>query len=264
MSITSFMSMINARPLSSDFRRAQIVPSFVIPVPTIRPSRTTRHWVDVLLRKSFSIFCVQGGAFLVFAGGLRQTTLGRHLCWLRARPFDLLCSYNTGIFPGFRLLRLFALVLAEDGFAAEIADQVKTCSKGYNILEKEEAQETHVPHPVNGNSCTGGRYHHGAGYQEHERSDKSAYDTGFGLKMACDHQERSNDLGEPDNVGTDVRTEQFEVPPNQRAVRNQGNDAFGSWSGHLISSGPEQHHNHADADDSEREINIICPFSQFG
>src|SRR5258708_39767215 len=100
MSITSFMSMINARPLSSDFRRAQIVPSFVIPLPTIRPSRTTRHWVDVLLWKSFSIFCVQGGAFLVFDVGLRQTTWVRYLCWRLARSFDLLCSYNTMIFQG--------------------------------------------------------------------------------------------------------------------------------------------------------------------
>ena len=45
--------------------------------------------------------------------------------------------------------------------------------------------------------------------------------------MASDHQERSSDLGETNDVGTDIGTEYFEVPPNQRAVRNQGNDGFG-------------------------------------
>ena len=90
MSITSFMSMINARPLSSDFRRAQIVLSFVIPVPTIRPSKTTRHWVDVLPREILNIFCVQGRSVLGFCWRFpSRSKLIKHvreLCWLEARP----------------------------------------------------------------------------------------------------------------------------------------------------------------------------------
>ena len=46
---------------------------------------------------------------------------------------------DTRILPGCRLLRLSAGVLAKDCFATEIADQVNTCSKGDNVLEKEEA-----------------------------------------------------------------------------------------------------------------------------
>ena len=40
--------------------------------------------------------------------------------------------------------------------------------------------------------------------------------------------------------------------------------ASGSWSRDLKGPGPEQHNDHANADHSEREINVTDPCSQFG
>ena len=61
--------------------------------------------------------------------------------------------------------------LGTDSLLAEIADQVKGHPEGYDILEKEQAQKTHVPHvpyPVNGNNRAWGGYYHSAGYKEHD------------------------------------------------------------------------------------------------
>ena len=41
--------------------------------------------------------------------------------------------------------RSAAFVFGKDRSLAEIGDQVKACPEGYNILEKKQAQETHVP-----------------------------------------------------------------------------------------------------------------------
>jgi hypothetical protein len=73
-----------------------------------------------------------------------------------------------------------------------MADQVKGHSEGYDILEKEQAQKTHVPHPVNpryGNNRTRGRYNHSAGCKEHDRCDEPSYDAGNGAKIARDNQD---------------------------------------------------------------------------
>lgn len=62
--------------------------------------------------------------------------------------------------------------LENDSFLAEIADQVKGYSEGYDILEQKQAQITHVPHSVNpwyGNNRAGGSYDHSAGRKEHDR-----------------------------------------------------------------------------------------------
>jgi hypothetical protein len=39
-------------------------------------------------------------------------------------------------------------VFRQDSPFPEIADQVKRCPEGYDILEKEQPQEAHIPHPV--------------------------------------------------------------------------------------------------------------------
>ena len=54
------------------------------------------------------------------------------------------------------------------------------------------------------------------------------------------------------------------MPPDQRAVRNQGNYAFGAGTRHLVRSGPKEHNDHAYTGDQEWEITIIYPCSQFG
>jgi hypothetical protein len=84
--------------------------------------------------------------------------------------------------------------------SAKVADQVRACSERYDVLEKEQAQKTHVPHVVNsrnGNNRTGVSYDHRAGCKEHECSDESTYDPGFGLDIACDKQYRCSDLARP-------------------------------------------------------------------
>jgi hypothetical protein len=58
--------------------------------------------------------------------------------------------------------------LGKDSFLAEIADQVKGDAEGYDILEKKQAQETHVSHPVNGDNRAWGGYEHSAGCKEHD------------------------------------------------------------------------------------------------
>jgi hypothetical protein len=47
------------------------------------------------------------------------------------------------------LRRLDSFVFGKDCLLAEIADEVKGHSEGDEILEKEQTQITHVPHPVN-------------------------------------------------------------------------------------------------------------------
>ena len=89
------------------------------------------------------------------------------------------------------------------GFFAEVADQVKGCPERNEILEKEQAQETHAPHMVNsgnGNNRAGGGCDHRAGCEKHEYGDESAQDTGFRPEIARDIQERRGDLGKTDDT----------------------------------------------------------------
>jgi hypothetical protein len=68
--------------------------------------------------------------------------------------------------------RLFS---ERDCLLAKIANQVKGHSERYDILEKEQAQITHVPHPVNprrGDNRAGGSYQHSTGRKEHDSRDK--------------------------------------------------------------------------------------------
>ena len=66
------------------------------------------------------------------------------------------------------LLPLLASVFQEDRLVAEIADQVERCPERNDILEEEQAQETHVPYPVNLNYRAWGCRDHGAGCKEHD------------------------------------------------------------------------------------------------
>src|SRR5689334_5757377 len=79
------------------------------------------------------------------------------------------------------------LVFKNDRPVAEIADQIERYPERYDVLEKKQAQKTHVPHvpdSVNGDNRARGSYNHSAGYKEHKRCDESAYDTGFGPEIA--------------------------------------------------------------------------------
>ena len=61
--------------------------------------------------------------------------------------------------PRHLLTQLLNLIFRKNGFSAEVANQIKRYSERYDILEKEQAQKTHVPHTVNsrnGNNRTGG------------------------------------------------------------------------------------------------------------
>ena len=70
---------------------------------------------------------------------------------------------------------VLAFVFGKDSLLAEIADQVKGHSEGYDILEKEQAQKAHISHPVNpryGNNRAGGCHEHSTGCKEHDRCDE--------------------------------------------------------------------------------------------
>ena len=72
-------------------------------------------------------------------------------------------------------------VFGENGFSAEITDQIKGCAERYDILEKKQTQKAHVPHvpyPGDRNNRARGSYDHGAGYKEHECCDEAAYNAG--------------------------------------------------------------------------------------
>ena len=49
-----------------------------------------------------------------------------------------------------------------------------------------------------GNHCAGSRYQHRAGCREHDRRDKSPYDTGFRLQIDYADQDGSGPLGKAD------------------------------------------------------------------
>jgi hypothetical protein len=101
------------------------------------------------------------------------------------------------------LFQLVAFVFGKDRFLAEIAAQIKRYAEGYDILEKEETQITHVPHPVNpryGNNRAGGSYDHSAGCKEHDRRDERSYDAGIGAKIARDNQDGGKAHGNADKV----------------------------------------------------------------
>ena len=92
-------------------------------------------------------------------------------------------------------------VFHNDSFLAEMAYEVKGYPEGNDILEKKQSQKAHIPHvaySMNGNDRAGGRYKHRAGCKEHDRRDKSPYDTGFRLQIAYANQDGSEPLGETD------------------------------------------------------------------
>ena len=69
------------------------------------------------------------------------------------------------------MLLLLALVFRKDSSPAEIANKVERHPKRYDILEKEQAHKTQIPHVLysgNSNDRARGTYNHGAGYEEHE------------------------------------------------------------------------------------------------
>ena len=73
------------------------------------------------------------------------------------------------------LSQLLRPIFRTYGFIAEVPDQVKGYSERYEILKKEQAQETHVTHVVNsgnGNNLTGGGYDHSAGYETRTAAPK--------------------------------------------------------------------------------------------
>ncbi len=109
-------------------------------------------------------------------------------------PLPALTSICSAVwrFPGaIQQFQLVAFAFGKDRFLAEIAAQVKRYPEGYDILEEEATQITHVPHPVNpryGNNRAGGSYDHSAGCKEHDRRDERSYDASLGAKIARDNQ----------------------------------------------------------------------------
>ena len=75
-----------------------------------------------------------------------------------------------------------AIVFGKDRFPTEIANEVERHPEGSDVLEQKQAREAHIPHalyPVNSNKRARSTQDHGAGREEHECCDESAYDTGF-------------------------------------------------------------------------------------
>jgi hypothetical protein len=100
--------------------------------------------------------------------------------------------------------------------------------------------------------------------KKHEYRYESTYDTSFRPHVARYIQYRCPDLGNADDIGADIRAEYFEVPPDQRAVRDQRNYPFRSRDSHLKTTCPEKHNNHANTGKQEREIPLTYPCGHFG
>lgn len=66
-----------------------------------------------------------------------------------------------------------ASVFQEDSLFAEIADQIKRYPERDDILVEKQAQKTHIPYAVNGNSRAGRSDKHGAGGKEHHCGDEA-------------------------------------------------------------------------------------------
>src|SRR5262249_22278868 len=96
----------------------------------------------------------------------------------------------------------------------------------------------------------------------HECCDESAYDTGRRPEIACENQYGGSDLGETNDVGSDIRAEYLKVPPDEWTVGNQGDYTFGSGGSHLVGAGPKQHRNHSEAGDQEWHVTDGDPRSQ--
>ena len=93
------------------------------------------------------------------------------------------------------------MVWPDSSFLAEIADQGEGHAEGYDVLEKKQAQETHVPHvpyALDGNNCVWGGYDHSTGCKEHDHCDEPADDTGFRFYIAYDHQYGGRNLRKTD------------------------------------------------------------------
>src|ERR1700761_1107947 len=103
---------------------------------------------------------------------------------------------------------------------------------------------------------------HGARSKEHEDSDKPTRDASPWSKVAHDNQDRVSPLGQADKIRSDIRAEYFKLPPDQRTIRNQRNNAFGARTRHLEGPSPKQHDGHANTRDQEGKITAINPLSQ--
>ena len=94
-----------------------------------------------------------------------------------------------------------------DSLFAEIADQVKGCTQGYDILEKEQAQKTHVAYSIDRNNGAGGSNYHRTGNKEHDCCDEPPRDTGLRFEIAGKNQYGGSNFGKPDQIGADISTE---------------------------------------------------------
>ena len=96
-------------------------------------------------------------------------------------------------------------------------------------LARLDMAQVDLPFERPGQEMTAGRFRAVAG-RHHRHARPAAGDSlrqaGFRPEVACNYQYHGSDLGDADDIETDIRTEQDKVPPDQRAVGNQGNYAF--------------------------------------
>src|ERR1043166_342027 len=82
------------------------------------------------------------------------------------QPLQLL--FRTSLewnFPKVSSALVICLCFGKNSFPAEIADEVERHAERYDVLEKEQAQKTHVPHvgdALNGNNGARRSYDHSA------------------------------------------------------------------------------------------------------
>jgi hypothetical protein len=91
-------------------------------------------------------------------------------------------------------------LLGEHRLPAVIADEVKRDAKRYDILEEKQSKIVHVSQalPLDGRARC--RKKHGAGDEEHQRSDERSNEASLWAYVPDDEQYRGRDFGCTDNV----------------------------------------------------------------
>src|ERR1700744_5543938 len=95
---------------------------------------------------------------------------------------------------------LFGSRFGEHRLSTVVADEVKRRAQRYDILEEKQSQIVHVSQalPLYGRARC--REKHGAGNEEHQRSEERPNKTSFWAYIAGDEQYRGRDFGCTDDV----------------------------------------------------------------
>jgi len=156
------------------------------------------------------------------------------------------------------------MTIRRESFLSKVSDQIEGRAKLDNILIKEQSQIVHVGHSIDVDEGSGSSEEHAAGGEEHQHANNAADDAGFGFEEADYDEHAAYPLGKSYQVSPDIRAKQFIVPADKGAVGDQRYNAFGAWRRHFKGACPEEHQDHANGYNEERNITIDYPCGETG